>query len=153
MKSFDVSLLRKEFPSLALTQGGQPVVYFDGPGGTQVPQRVIDGVGRYYREMNSNTEGAFVTTQRTDEMLAEAHQYMADFLNAGRAEEIAFGLNMTSHTFNVSRAIGKSLRHGDEVVVTVLDHEANVSPWVVLAEQGVKVHTVDISDRMYCMVS
>lgn len=144
MTTFDPLELRKQFPALALTLDGRPVVYFDGPGGTQVPQRVIDAVTRYYTEMNSNCDGAFLSSQRSDAMLAEAHAALADFLNARSPEEIKFSQNMTTHTFNLSRAIGQTLGPGDELVVTVLDHEANVSPWLALEERGVKVQRVDI---------
>jgi len=141
---FDPLVIRKQFPSLSLTVGKFPAVYFDGPGGTQVPQQVIDAVTHYYLEMNCNTEGAFLTSQKNDQMLANAHAAMADFFNARSPGEIAFSLNMTTHAFNVSRAIGKMLKPGDELVVTVLDHESNVSPWQVLEEYGVKVQTIDI---------
>jgi cysteine desulfurase family protein (TIGR01976 family) len=140
----DPVALRRQFPALSLTQDGQPLVYFDGPGGTHVPQRVIDAVTRYYLEMNSNRDGAFLTSQRSDAMLDEAHRALADFLNARSPEEISFGANMTTHTFNASRALGATLKAGDEVVVTVLDHEANSSPWKALEERGVRVHWVDI---------
>jgi cysteine desulfurase family protein (TIGR01976 family) len=136
--------LRKQFPALSLTQNGQPFVFFDGPGGTHVPQRVIDAVTRYYVEMNSNRDGAFLTSQHSDAMLDEAHTAMADFLNARSPAEIAFSQNMTTHTFNLSRALGATLKAGDEIVVTVLDHEANSSPWKTLEERGVRVQWVDI---------
>ena len=136
--------IRRQFPSLARTPGTNPAVYFDGPGGTQVPQRVIDAVARYYLAMNSNTEGTFVTSQSSDQMLANAHLAMADFLNARLPSEVAFGLNMTTHAYNVSRAVGRTLKPGDELVVTLLDHEANVSPWQALEERGVKVHCIDV---------
>lgn len=141
---FDPLLLRPEFPALQVSQNGYPVAYFDGPGGTQVPQRVIDAVTTYYREMNSNTEGAFSTSRRSDTMLSDAHEAMANFLNARSADEIKFSQNMTTHTFNLSRAIEATLEPGDEVVVTVLDHEANVSPWQALEEKGIVVRRVDI---------
>ncbi len=140
----DLVSIRKQFPSLERTLDRHPVVYFDGPGGTQIPRQVMDAVAHYYLAMNCNTEGTFVTSRDTDRMLAEAHQAMADFLNARSPDEIAFGLNMTTHAYNVSRAIGRMLQPGDELVVTVLDHEANVSPWQALEEHGVKVHCVDV---------
>lgn len=145
MASFDATALRSQFPALALTlDDGRPVVYFDGPGGTQVPQRVIDAVGDYYREMNANSGGAFLTSRRSDAMVAEARAALADFLNAGSPSEILFSQNMTTHTFNISRAIGNTLGVGDEIVATWLDHEANVSPWMALEERGVTVHRVGI---------
>jgi len=144
MTEFDTGPLRAQFPSLALRQNGQPVVFLDGPGGTQVPQRVIDAVTGYYREMNANDSGAFLTSRRSDAMLAEAHRAAADFINAASPDEVKFGLNMTTHTFHLSRSVGATLQPGDEVVVTVLDHEANVSPWEALQELGVVVRRVDI---------
>ena len=140
----DLVSIRKQFPSLERTLERHPVVYFDGPGGTQIPRQVMDAVAHYYLSMNCNIEGTFVTSEDTDRMLVEADRAMVDFLNARSPDEIAFGLNMTTHAYNVSRAIGKTLQPGDELVVTVLDHEANVSPWQALEERGVKVHRVDI---------
>lgn len=144
MTTFDPLALRKQFPALSLTQNGQPLVFFDGPGGTHVPQRVIDAVSRYYVEMNSNRDGAFLTSRRSDAMLDEAHAALAGFLNARSPDEIAFSQNMTTHTFNLSRALGATLKAGDEIVVTVLDHEANSSPWKALEERGVRINWVDI---------
>lgn len=144
MTAFNPTELRQQFPALALTQNGQPLVFFDGPGGTHVPQRVIDAVTRYYIEANSNRDGAFLTSQRSDAMLDEAHAAMADFLNARSPDEIAFSQNMTTHTYNLSRALGATLKAGDEAVVTVLDHEANSSPWRALEERGIRINWVDI---------
>lgn len=145
MTAFDVAALRQEFPALGLEQDGAPLAFFDGPGGTQVPQRVIDAVTDYYRTSNANDGGAFVTSRRSDAIVAEAHAALADLLNAGSPEEIKFGANMTTLTFHLSRSIGASLAPGDEVIVTTLDHEANVSPWrAMAADRGLTVRTVDI---------
>jgi cysteine desulfurase family protein (TIGR01976 family) len=144
MAGFNVEEIRKHFPALAMTFDGRKAIFFDGPGGTQVPQRVIDAVSRYYIEMNSNVGGAFLTSKRSDTMLEDCHIKIAEFVNARYPQEIKFGPNMTTHTFTVSRAIGKMLKPGDEILVTVLDHEANVSPWHALADRGAKVRTVDI---------
>jgi cysteine desulfurase family protein (TIGR01976 family) len=145
MPAFDVDVLRAEFPALAREQEGQPVVFLDGPGGTQVPQRVIDAVVHYYRESNANAGGAFTTSQLSDAIVDEAHAAVADFLGAASPEEIKFGQNMTSLTFHVGRSIGATLGPGDEIVVTALDHEANVSTWrAMAADRGVTVQTVDI---------
>lgn len=145
MTDFDVAALRREFPALGLEQDGRPLAFFDGPGGTQVPQRVIDAVVGYYRTSNANDGGAFLTSQRSDAVVAEAHSALADLLNAASADEIKFGYNMTTLTFHVSRSIGATLEPGDEVVVTTLDHEANVSPWrAIAADRGLTVRTVDI---------
>ena len=145
MIKFDVAALRREFPALELAEGGQPVAFFDGPGGTQVPQRVIDAIVGYYRTSNANDGGAFGTSRRSDAIVAEAHAALADLLNAASADEIKFGYNMTTLTFHLSRSIGATLQPGDEVLVTTLDHEANVSPWrAMAADRGVTVQTVDI---------
>ena len=142
--ALDVAALRAQFPALALERDGRPVAYLDGPGGTQVPQRVIDAVADYYRGSNANAGGAFATSQRSDERIAEARAAVADFLNARTPDEIKFGPNMTTLTFGLSRSIGATLGLGDEVVVTALDHDANVSPWRLLAERGAVVRTVEI---------
>ncbi|HEX5465322.1 MAG TPA: cysteine desulfurase-like protein [Candidatus Limnocylindrales bacterium] len=144
-RAFEPDLIRPEFPALSLEVDGRPAVFLDGPGGTQVPQRTIDAIGRYYRESNANDGGAFLTSERSDAMVAEARAAVADFLGAASPREVKFGQNMTSLTFHVARSIGASLRPGDEVVVTVLDHEANVSPWqAVAADRDLVVRTVDI---------
>jgi len=146
MPPIDVPAIRHQFPALAVTQDGRPVVYFDGPGGTQVPQRVVDAVTRYYRTMNANHGGHFLTSERSDAMLARAHEAVADLLNAS-ADEVKFGANMTTLNFALSRSIGATLGPGDEVVVTRLDHEANVGPWHALAgERDVVVRTVEIRE-------
>jgi cysteine desulfurase family protein (TIGR01976 family) len=142
--ALDAAALRAEFPALALEQDGRPVVYLDGPGGTQVPERVIDAVAGYYRASNANNGGAFATSRRSDERIAGARDAVADFLNARTSAEIKFGPNMTTLTFALSRAIGATLALGDEVVVTALDHDANVTPWRLLAERGAVVRTAEI---------
>jgi cysteine desulfurase family protein (TIGR01976 family) len=146
MARLDPLKLRQQFPALSLKVNGQPAVYFDGPGGTQVPQRVIDAVTRYYSEMNSNDGGAFLTSRHSDAMLIEARTALADLLNAPGPDQIKFSQNMTTHTFNISRAFGKNLSSGDEVVVTTLDHDANVSTWRALEERGVTLRTVGIHE-------
>src|SRR4029078_3262215 len=113
--------------------GGRPVVFLDGPGGTQVPQRVIDAVTAYYRHTNANSGGAFTTSLESDAMTEEAHSAVADFLGAASPEEIKFGYNMSTLTLHVGRSIGAQLAPGDEIVVTPLDHEANVSTWQAMA--------------------
>jgi cysteine desulfurase family protein (TIGR01976 family) len=140
----DLQAVRRQFPSLALKIDGQPVVYLDNPAGTQVPQRVIDRTAEYWRTMNANRGGAFVTSEQTDALIAQVRQAAAVFLNAASADEIVFGPNMTTLTFAVSRAIGRELRPGDEILVTRLEHDANVSPWLALQEQGVIVRFVNI---------
>jgi cysteine desulfurase family protein (TIGR01976 family) len=140
----DLQAVRQQFPALALKVDGEPVVYLDNPAGTQVPQRVIDRTAEYWRTMNANQGGTFATSRRSDALVAEVRQAAANFLNAASADEIVFGPNMTTLTFAVSRAIGRELRPGDEIVVTRLDHDANVSPWLALQERGATVRFVDI---------
>ena len=143
MPAFDPALLRQQFPALAARQDGSPVVFLDGPGGTQVPQRVIDAVAGYYREANANAHGAFATSVRSDAIVEEAHSAVADLLGAASPAEVKFGQNMTSLTFALSRAIGRTLRPGDEVVVSRLDHEANRGPWIsAAADAGATVREI-----------
>jgi cysteine desulfurase family protein (TIGR01976 family) len=142
--TLDLAAIRAAFPALGLELNGQPVVYFDNPGGTQVPQVCIDAITQYLASANANTGGAFLTSQRTDAVLAEAHAAMADFINAANSREIVFGANMTTLTFALSRAIGRMLAAGDEIVVTALDHDANIAPWLALQEErGVVVRTAN----------
>ena len=140
----DLSPYRRYFPSLAQTVNGRPAIYFDNPGGTQVAQQVIDNMVAYLQTANANTHGAFLTSRRTEETIADARQGMADLSHAASPAEIVFGPNMTTLTFAFSRAIGKTLQPGDEIVVTVLDHDANVAPWLALQERGVVIRTVDV---------
>jgi cysteine desulfurase family protein (TIGR01976 family) len=131
--------IRNRFPALERRHGGMPVAYFDGPGGTQVPRGVVEAVTDYLLHHNANTHWGYPTSQETDALLAGARQALADFLNA-RPDEIAFGANMTTLTFHVARALGRGLGPGDEIVVTELDHHANVAPWQALArERGVTI--------------
>ena len=147
MTRFDVDTLRAEFPALRREQDGRPVVFLDGPGGTQVPQRVIDAVSSYLTDTNANAGGAFATSEASDAMVNEAHAAVADFLGAARPEEIKFGYNMSTLTLHIGRSIGATLGPGDEIVVTTLDHEANVSTWEAMAaDRGVTVRKVDIRD-------
>jgi len=135
---------RDQFPALRREIDGRPIVYFDGPAGTQVPQCVIDAVGYYYAHNNANHDGLFPTARESDAMLAEAHRAMADLLGAEDPDTVYFGPNMTTLTFALSRALSKTWRAGDEVVVTRLDHDANVTPWVLAArDAGVTVRYVE----------
>jgi len=143
--ALDVSRVRAQFPSLSQTVAGQPAVFFDGPGGTQVPQRVIDAISDYLAHSNANTCGAYATSQRTNTVLAEARSAMADFFGSD-PDEVVFGPNMTTLTFAISRSIGRELGPGDEILLTHLDHDANVSPWRVLEERCVSIRFVDINE-------
>jgi cysteine desulfurase family protein (TIGR01976 family) len=141
----DPTWVRAQFPSLQQTVNGHPAIFFDGPAGTQVSQQVIDAVTNYFLHSNANNCGAFATSKRTDETIAEARLAMADFLNCS-SKEITFGPNMTTLTFAFSRGIGRELKPGDEIVVTLLDHDANFAPWLALEELGVTVRKVDIHE-------
>lgn len=143
MANLDLSWIRAQFPALLQELNGHPVTFLDGPGGTQVPQRVIDTITHYFMTSNANLHGAFVTSARTDMVVAGARAAVADLLGCDR-DEVVFGANMTTLTLAMSRAIGRELQAGDEIVVTMLDHDANVAPWLALAERGVMVRTVDI---------
>jgi cysteine desulfurase family protein (TIGR01976 family) len=143
--ALSLTYIRAQFPALSQLVNGHPAVFLDGPGGTQVPQRVIDAISNYLRRDNANTGGAYATSRNTDAMLAEARASMADFLNCA-ADEIVFGPNMTTLTYAISRAIGRDLGPGDEILVTRLDHDANVSPWLALEEKGVTIRWAEIHE-------
>jgi cysteine desulfurase family protein (TIGR01976 family) len=144
MKSIDE--LRAAFPALSRTHNGLPVAYFDAPGGTQVPHAVGEAMTRYLFEHNANTHWPYPSSEETDAILAEARQAAADLLNAA-ASEIVFGANMTTLTFHLARTLGRMWSEGDEVIVTELDHHANVAPWRALAiDRGIVIRTA----RMDC---
>jgi cysteine desulfurase family protein (TIGR01976 family) len=125
----------------------RPLAFFDGPGGTQVPDSVIDAIGDYLREANANTGGPFETSRRTDALLTESHQAAADFLNA-TVDEVAFGANMTTLNFALSRAASRGWGEGDEIVCTQLDHDGNVSPWLEIAhDKGLTVQFARVDDE------
>jgi cysteine desulfurase family protein (TIGR01976 family) len=137
--SFNLDAIRQQFPALA-----RNAIFFDNPGGTQIAKQSIDRVTRYLVESNANHEGAFETSIASDAVLDEAHRAMADFYNAASPEEIVFGNNMTTITLHISRSISREWQAGDEIVVTRLDHDANVTPWLLAAQdRGVKVNWVD----------
>ena len=145
--ALDLNYVRAQFPSLAQTVNGHPAAFLDGPGGTQVPQRVIDAISGYLKQDNANTGGAYATSRHTDAIIARARAAMADFLSCA-PDEVAFGPNMTTLTYAISRAIGRELVPGDEILVTRLDHDANVSPWLGMAEdRGVAVRWAEINDN------
>src|SRR5208337_609140 len=144
VRKLDIGWVRQQFPALHQTVNGQPAVFFDAPGGTQVSQQVIDAISEYLSKWNANLGGAFLTSQRSAFIVEQAHQAMADFFNCA-TDEVVFGANMTTLTFALSRAIGRELKTGDELLITCLDHDANVSPWVCLEERGVKVRTADVN--------
>jgi len=133
---------RADFPSLRREFRGHPLTFFDGPAGTQVPQQVINSIVEYYATSNSNTHGCFVTTQESDRLIEETRETIASFLGARSSRCISLGANMTTLNFSLSRAIARSLKEGDEVVITQLDHEANRGPWLTLKERGIIVREV-----------
>ncbi len=140
-----LSNVRSQFPALERVHNGQPVAYFDGPGGTQVPRRVVDAMADYLYHHNANTHWNYPTSAETDVAIHEARVAVADFINASPAE-VVFGNNMTTITFHVARALGRSWGPGDEIVVTELDHHANIAPWQALArERGVTIRSVPFS--------
>jgi cysteine desulfurase family protein (TIGR01976 family) len=147
MAALDPSELRRRFPALSRTdEDGRPVVYADAPGGSQVPETVIDAIAGHLRSGISNTHGAFAASEETDVLIAEARRAAADVTGADPGE-VVFGPNSTSLLLHLSRSFGRTLRPGDEVVVTKLDHDANVRPWVLAAEDaGATVRWVDIRD-------
>ena len=145
-KTFDIAWVREQFPSLKLQVNGRTAAFLDAPAGTQVPRQVIDAVQNYFLTANANTYGAFLTSRRTDEMILSARAAMADFFNCD-SNEVVFGQNMTTITFALARAIGRELKAGDEIVVTTLDHDANVAPWRALEEKGVVIRQVDIREE------
>jgi cysteine desulfurase family protein (TIGR01976 family) len=143
----DLTSNRSRFPGLARELDGRPVVYVDAPGGSQVPESVIEAMAGYLRRSNSNSHGAFPTSQETDHLIREAHRAAADLLNAD-ADEVVFGPNATTLLLAISRSIGRTLGPGDEVVVTRLDHDANVRPWILAAEDaGAEVRWVDLREE------
>lgn len=136
--------IRAQFPALARQHEGFPVAYFDGPGGTQVPQRVVDAMADYLLHHNANTHWAYPTSAETDALILGAREALADFVNAC-PREIAFANNMTTGTFHLARALGRGWGAGDEIVITDLDHHANVAPWRALErERGVTIRRVDV---------
>jgi len=144
-KTFDVAWVREQFPSLQLKVNGQQAAFLDGPAGTQVPRQVMDAVQKYFLEANANTYGAFLTSRRANDTISGARAAMADLFNSS-PEEVVFGQNMTTITLGLARAIGRELKPGDEILLTVLDHDANYSPWKTLEEKGVVIRTVDIRE-------
>ncbi|MBD2693367.1 aminotransferase class V-fold PLP-dependent enzyme [Anabaena catenula] len=144
MESLDLKWIRAQFPALTQTINGYPAIFFDGPGGTQIPGAVLDAMNDYLVRSNANAHGYFATSVRTDAVINSARAAIADFLGCDH-DEVVFGANMTTLTFAVSRAIGRELQPGDEIIVTCLDHAANVSPWYALEEKGVIIRVVDIN--------
>jgi cysteine desulfurase family protein (TIGR01976 family) len=141
----DVAVIRRHFPALERVHNGVPVAYFDGPGGTQVPRHVVDAMADYLFHHNANTHWLYPTSEETDALILGARETLADFVNA-TPDEIVFGANMSTITFHLARGLGRAWGPGDEIVVTELDHHANVAPWYALAkERGVTVRMVRLN--------
>jgi cysteine desulfurase family protein (TIGR01976 family) len=140
--NYPLERIRSLFPSLS-----PGTVFFDGPGGTQVPQAVIDAVSAYYRQANANEHGLFATSRRSDAIVLQARQALADFFNARSGSEIVFGANMTTLTLHLARAVGRTLKPGDEIVLSRLDHDANIAPWLQLQENGAVIRWLEIDAR------
>src|SRR5687768_5255097 len=137
-----VAEIRKQFPALERVHNGYPVAYFDGPGGTQVPRYVVEQMSDYLYHHNANTHWAYPTSAETDAAIEHAREVCAEFLNAS-PDEIVFGANMTTLTLHLSRALGLTFQPGDEIIVTELDHHANIDPWRRLAvERGATIRIV-----------
>ena len=139
---FDSTSARKQFPSLQRRHNNLPMVFLDGPAGTQVPGTVIDAISRYYENSNANTHGAFITTRETDDTIEHMRQSMAALLGAENEHTISIGQNMTTLNFALARAMSRKLQRGDEVLITQLDHEANRGPWLTLTNFGINVKEV-----------
>ena len=144
-RPLDSTWVRAQFPSLKLQVNGQPAAFLDGPAGTQVPRQVMEAIQNYFLTANANTCGAFATSRANDATIAAGRGAMADFFHCDK-DEVIFGQNMTTITFALARAIGRELKAGDEIVVTTLDHDANVAPWRALEEKGVVIRQVDIRE-------
>jgi len=137
-----VGAIRARFPALERKHGGHPIAYFDGPGGTQVPREVADAMAEYLLQHNANTHWHYPTSEETDRLIADTRSAVADFLNSS-PEEVAFGANMTTLTFHLARALGRAWGPGDEIIVTELDHHANIAPWQALErERGITLRWV-----------
>lgn len=148
--NYDLEQIRGKFPALNIKDSGVRRIYFDNPAGTQVPTEVIEAVKKCMIESNANIQGGFETSNRVDKILDEFHQSMADFLNATSSEEIIFGQNMTTLTLHISRSIGRLLSKGDEIILSRMDHDANISPWLLLAEDiGLSVKWLSFDTEKY----
>jgi len=148
--ALDIAAIRAQFPALGLKDQGRDRIYFDNPAGTQVPQRVIDRTVDCLANRNANLGGYFTTTVEAGELVDLAHQACADFYNARSMNEIVFGQNMTSLTLHMSRCLGKQLKRGDEIVLSRMDHDANVAPWLLLADDlGLVVRWIDFDTETY----
>jgi cysteine desulfurase family protein (TIGR01976 family) len=150
MPAYDVAAVRRQFPALSIVDAGKPRVYFDNPAGTQVPQAVIDRTVEALRDKNANLGGHFVTSRGAGDLVQAAHEAAADFYNAWSADEIVFGQNMTTLTLHMSRCLARHFSPGDEIVLSRMDHEGNVAPWLLMAEdRGLVVKWMEFNIDSY----
>ncbi len=150
MHDFPIDDVRKQFPALSIADGGAPRVYLDNPAGTQVPQRVVDRMVRVMTETNANLGGFFTTTKAAEALVDEAHQAMAAFYNAPSPREIVFGQSMTALTLHFSRCLARQFKPGDEIVLSRMDHDGNVAPWMLMAEDvGMTVKWIDFDPETF----
>ena len=140
----DSKKIREAFPSLSLRdKNNNQIIYLDGPGGTQVPKSVIDGISDYYKKYNANTHGEFITSIQTDKVMFSLREKMSVLLNAENENCISVGQNMTTLNFQLARGLSKLFKKGDEVIITEIDHEANRGPWKTFEEKGIKLIEVN----------
>ena len=150
--NWNVDSIRSMFPALSRTAAGRPVVFMDGPAGSQVPQTVANAVSGYLLNTNANRGAPFATAQESDQLLDNAHSILADFVGADDPQCVCFGANMTTITFQVSRALARQWQPGDEIIVSRLDHDANFTPWVTAAaEAGVTVRYIELRPDDYSL--
>ncbi len=144
---FPTANVRKAFPALSRTHNDQPLVFLDGPAGSQVPESVISAVSDYYKNSNANSHGQFITSRETDRIIDQTREKMATFLGAEVPQTISFGANMTTLNFALARAMGRYFQPGDEIIITQLDHESNRGPWLSLREKGITVREIRLQDN------
>jgi len=148
--SFDLDAIRARFPALSITDDGKSRIYFDNPAGTQVPNSVVEAMSNCLLKANANVGGQFVTSSRADAIFAGVHEAMADLLNAASPNEIVFGQNMTTITLHLARSIGKLMQPGDEIILSRMDHDANVAPWLLMARDfGLEVRWLPFNTETY----
>ena len=141
----DISKIREHFPSLSIRdKNNNQIIYLDGPGGTQVPTSVIDGVSEYYKKFNANTHGEFITSINTDKIMNSLREKTSVLLNAENKDCISIGQNMTTLNFQLARGLSKFFKKDDEVIITELDHEANRGPWKTFEEKGIKLIEINL---------
>jgi len=147
MQVFPTTKVRKAFPALSRTHNDKPLIYLDGPAGSQVSRSVISAVSGYYENSNANSHGHFITSQETDQVIDQTREKVATFLGAERPETISFGSNMTTLNFALARAMGRYFQSGDEIIITQLDHESNRGPWLSLREKGIIIREIRLQDN------